>query len=286
MLREVETADSLSDGLWGMTGGTQSAAGGKRWQRRQEETQWYYPSITSITSLAPGYQEMEKQHLWFSSTLVCAAFCATLHHDLAVNVLTCAPVTRHASCSILHVPSCQVECTEYLTFHKYLAWRCRKPRHVYHSGEIQTPYKVPVINCVNDFFSVTHHCPRRRVQFVQFCPMILLWTLFSRGRANLLAAVEEENKVEEDRLVSLLPSLPLIFFFSFFFPITKGSFHCSQPSESVHVLHPFLAPFSVFSVFSAASFIFLHSSFQVEPIWKCLVFLFLWSLNKHSILSH
>lgn len=153
MLREVETADSLSDGLWGMTGGTQSAAGGKRWQRRQEETQWYYPSITSITSLAPGYQEMEKQHLWFSSTLVCAAFCATLHHDLAVNVLTCAPVTRHASCSILHVPSCQVEYTEYLTFHKYLAWRCRKPRHVYHSGEIQTPYKVPVINCVNDFFS-------------------------------------------------------------------------------------------------------------------------------------
>lgn len=102
-----------------------------------------------------------------------------------------------------------------------------------------------------------------------------------KGLANLLATMllssiaewltivrrRKKNKEEEDRLVSLPPSLcknflPLI---SSFFSITKGSFHCCQLNESLCVLHPFPTHYSLSLTVSLAAAVSSSSSLCVSP---------------------
>lgn len=102
-----------------------------------------------------------------------------------------------------------------------------------------------------------------------------------KGLANLLATMllssiaewltivrrRKKNKEEEDRLVSLPPSLcknflPLI---SSFFSITKGSFHCCQLNESLCVLHPFPTHYSLSLTVSLAAAVSSSSSLRVSP---------------------
>lgn len=81
------------------------------------------------------------------------------------------------------------------------------------------------------------------------CWLPCIFPLMQRGQL-LQSQWREKNNEEEDKLVSLPPSLcrnflPLI---SSFFSITKDSFHCCQLNESLCILHPIPTHYSAFSL--------------------------------------
>lgn len=159
-----------------------------------------------------------------------------------------------------------------------------------HSGTLVLLYcKRKVLYCFYSWRSTSKHLAqsstlKNRKQFMLCCllfalrssclrPLSTCWLLcifpLTLSGQLLQPQWREKNNEEEDKLVSLPPSLcrnflPLIFSF---FSITKDSFHCCQLNESLCILHPIPTHHSVFSLslagdVSSSSFFFpLHSAF-------------------------